>query len=119
MKSSLASNGNKTKKSKKPKYNLTKRFDRIKKHKTTPVDDSSLSIREMKSTDKLDVAHIINSYKHEFYINIYKMAFRSWFAYFTVACLLGLSLSTISSSLPSLCLPPFLITIFLIWKVNR
>ena len=62
---------------------------------------------------------IINETKRDYYVTTYKFVFRSWFTYAIIACLLALSMSLIQSSLPSVCLPPFVVTIFLIWKMNR
>ena len=91
------SSNSKPKPSRKPKYNPLKRFDRKtnKKLNTEPIDDSMLSIREMKSSDKPSLANIINNSKRDYYVNIYRFTFRSWFTYLTVACLLAVSLSLI------------------------
>lgn len=94
-------------------------FEKKKRLITTPIDDHLLSIREMKGTDKFEIMNILNETKRDYYIGVYKVVFRSWFTYAIITSLLGLSLSLVQSSMPSICLPPFLVTIFLIWKVNR
>lgn len=95
-------------------------FDfRKRKTNTTPIDDSSLSIREMKSADKPSLLNIINETKRDYYTYVYRSVFRSWFTYVSIACLLGLSLSYFQNSTISVCCPPFLITMLLLWKVNR
>ena len=106
-------------KAKRPKIQRLKLFEKKRRVITTPIDDLLLSIREMKGTDKYDVANIIHETKREYYIQVYKLVFRSWFTYGLIAALLAISLSMIKSSMPSICLPPFLMTIFLIWKVKR
>lgn len=108
-----------TAKPKRPHLEKLKIFQKKKKICTTPIDDSLLSIREMKSSDRFNVLSMINESKRDYYINVYNCVFRSWFTYGIIACLLALSLSLIQSSLPSVCLPPFVITLILIWKVNR
>ncbi len=106
-------------KPKRPKFKRLVLFEKKKKLITTPIDDSLLSIREMRGTDKFDVMTMLNQAKRDYYIGVYKIVFRSWFTYAIITTLLGLSLSTLQSSMPTICLPPFLVTIFLIWKVNR
>jgi len=106
-------------KPKRPKIQRLILFEKKKKLITTPIDDSLLSIREMKGTDKFNVMTILNQAKRDYYIGVYKIVFRSWFTYAIITTLLALSLSTLQSSMPTICLPPFLVTIFLIWKVKR
>lgn len=110
------------KKKEKPnrKKQLQKRFPARKSKKpvdTTPIDENKFSIREMKTTDKYALFRIISEFRKDYYIGVYKLAFRSWFTYFTTGVLLALSLSFINSI--SGFFPPLIITLFLLWKVNR
>lgn len=104
---------------KRPKVQRLKIFEKKKKINTQPIDDSVLSIREMKSTDRFDVSSLILEIKKEYYSGVYTCVFRSWFTYAIITGILALSLTFIQSSFPSVCLPPFLVTLFLIWKVKR
>ena len=108
-----------TAKSKRPKITKLKIFEKKKPRITTPIKSAVLSIREMKSSDKHNVSLLINEAKHEYYVHVYRHIFRSWFSYGLITLLLGVSLTLVQSSMPSVCLPPFLITLFLIWKVKR
>lgn len=109
----------KAKPKQRPKLTKLKIFEKKKPRLTTPVNDSVLSIREMQSSDKHSVSLIINETKREYYVHLYRYVFRSWFAYGLITLLLGVSLYVIQSGMPSICLPPFLMTIFLIWKMKR
>ncbi len=91
---------------------------RNKKPLTTPIDDSKLSLREMKSSDKYDVFPILNTFRRDYYITVYKCCFRSWFSYGITGLLLGLSLLSIQSSIYSVCLPPICVTLYVMWKVR-
>ena len=45
------------------------------------IDDSKLSISEMKHSDKYELYKIVSDFRHAYYINVYKTVFRSWFTY--------------------------------------
>ena len=94
-------------------------FGAKKAPKKPAIDSADLTIRELKHNDKYDMFHLVGDFRKAYYITIYKLVFRSWFTYVTSGILLGLSMSLMSSSLFSICLPPIIITLFLLWKVNR
>ncbi len=85
----------------------------------SPIDDSKLSIREMKSTDKYELFKLVSDFHHSYYINVYRTVFRSWFTYGITVLFLGLSLTFINSKTSAFFLPPLIMTMFLLWKVTR
>lgn len=120
LKNILNRNSNAKKTSKKSKSNRINRpKTRAKKIDTTPIDDSKLSIRELKNNDKYDLFKIVGDFRRDYYINVYKQTFRSWFTYSVTAVLLATSLTFINSKMSGICLPPLIVTVFLLWKVNR
>ena len=94
-------------------------WSRTKQQAPKPYDNADLTIREMRHNDKYELFSIVADFRKTYYINIYKSVFRSWFTYVTTGLLLGLSLSLLSSSMVTVCLPPLIVTLFLLWKVNR
>lgn len=98
--------------------NIKYQTQRNRKPVTTPIDDSKLSIREYKPSDKYDVFPIMNTFRRDYYINVYKTCFRSWFAYGITGVFLAISLSLIQSSIYSVCLPPVIVTLYVMWKVR-
>lgn len=88
--------------------------------KNEAIDESKLSVREMRSpSDRQALNQIARDYHRDFYINIYKRAFRSWFTYSLTGLLLALSVYFLHSSLIGLCVPPVLMTLYLLWRVNK
>lgn len=94
------------------------KYRRNKKLITTPIDESKLSIREMKTSDKYDIFPMMNTFRRDYYINVYKCCFRSWFSYGVTGVFLALSLTFIQSSIYSVCLPPVMVTLYVMWKVR-
>ncbi|CAF0767004.1 unnamed protein product [Brachionus calyciflorus] len=103
------------KKAKKP----LKKSKPTKPIQTTPINESQLIIRDMKSDDKYDLIKIVSDFRREYYISVYRKVFRSWFTYAVTGLLLAISLSLVSSKMFGLCLPPLIVTVYLIWNVNR
>ena len=82
------------------------------------IDSSRLSIREMRHGDKYELFRIVNEYRRDFYINVYKVVFRSWFTYACTGLLLAASLATISSKSVGFFMPPVLVAIGLLWQIS-
>ena len=83
-----------------------------------PIDEAKLIIREFTVSDKSCLLRTVKDYHRNFYISIYKKSFRSWFTYAFTGCTIALSVYFLSSTIYGLCLPPILMTVFLVWKVN-
>jgi hypothetical protein len=85
----------------------------------TPIDESMLSIREMEEKDKVNVQQLVSQFRQDYYINVYKSVFHSWFTYLITGLLLGISLTLMPySTLTGIALPPVMISVYLIWKIN-
>lgn len=99
-----------------------KKIEKLKsdnKVSTKPIKDVQLSIRDFKNEDKYHMIRIISDFRRDFYINVYKSVFRCWFTYAITGLILSLSLTIFSSKMFGMCLPPLLVTIYLMWRVNR
>lgn len=86
---------------------------------TEPVDDSCISIREMISTDKYQVFKLVSDFRRDYYIGVYKQTFRSWFTYILTTLLLAVSLTFIQSKLYGICLPPLVMAVYLLFRINN
>jgi len=84
-----------------------------------PIDDAKLHMREMKRNngDKYALFRLIGEARRDYYINVYKSAFRSWFTYSITAALLALSVTFLSATAYGICLPPLVVTVFLLYQV--
>jgi hypothetical protein len=86
---------------------------------TTPVDESCISIREMKLSDKYAVFKHVADFRRDYYINVYKQTFRSWFTYILTGALLAVSLTFIQSKVYAICLPPLVVSVYLLFRINN
>lgn len=108
-------------KSSKPKVDKFAQFKTKKKTRlsTKPIDEAKLSIREYEPENKYDIFKIVNEFRRDYYIHVYKSVFRNWFTYAVTGAFLALSSYFLHSNMLSICFPPLIVTVFLLWKVNR
>jgi hypothetical protein len=85
----------------------------------SPIDENKLTIRELRATDRQVVHKIASDYHRDFYISIYKRSFRSWFTYALTGLMLAMSVYFLNSTIYGLCLPPIVMTVFLLWRVGK
>jgi hypothetical protein len=87
------------------------------KKSTKPIRYDKLHVHELKREANIDLQRLISEMRREFYINIYKTIFRSWFTYAITGCLLAVCHGFFRNGF-SFCFPPIVVTIFLLWKVS-
>ena len=87
------------------------------KKSAKPIRYDKLHVHELKREANIDLQRIISEVRREFYINIYKSIFRSWFTYAVTGCLLAVCHGFFRNGF-SFCFPPIVVTIFLLWKVS-
>ena len=85
----------------------------------SPVDDSQISVREFKPKHTYDVHRIVNDFRRDYYITVFKGAFQNLFTYAITSALLAISLTYLRSNAIVISFPPILITFFILWKVNQ
>lgn len=96
-------------------------FTKFKSFKDVPlmINFNELAIREYKIDDKISLFRILNEYRREFYINVYKTCFKSWFTYAFTGLLMAIVYSTFNNSTLTLFAPPLIITVYLLYKVSQ
>jgi len=83
------------------------------------VKETSIRIRELLPNDKYDLFKIVGENRSEYYTSIYKSVFKCLFTYSVTGLMLCASVSLLGSNSLGICLPPLLVTIFLLYKVNN
>jgi hypothetical protein len=83
------------------------------------INFNEFIIREYKIDDKMSLFRILNEYRREFYVNVYKKCFKSYFTYGFTGLLMGIIYSIFNNSTLTLFLPPLIITVYLLYRVSQ
>ena len=94
-------------------------FDKSLKKVPLMINFNEFVIREYKNDDKMSLFRILNEYRREFYVNVYKKCFKSYFTYAFTGLLMAIIYSIFSNSTLTIFLPPLIITVYLLYKVSR
>jgi hypothetical protein len=92
---------------------------KLKQNNENIVKESAIRTREMMPNDKYDLFKIVGENRSEYYTTVYKSVFKCWFTYIITGLMLCVSVSLLGSNSLGICLPPLLVTIFLLYKVNN
>lgn len=84
------------------------------------INYSDLIIREYNNNiDKINLFSLLNDYRRDYYINVYKLCFKSWFTYVLTAIFMSIIYLLLNNSAFTLFIPPLIVTIYLLYKVNK
>jgi hypothetical protein len=92
---------------------------RLNKNLPEMINFNELQIRDYKINDKINLFRILNEYRREFYVNVYKLCFKSWFTYAFTCLLMAITYTMFNNSTATLFAPPLITTIYLLYKVNK
>jgi hypothetical protein len=91
----------------------------VRQRYTDTLDLCRLEIREYKSSDKCNLFKILNEYRRDFYISVYKKCFKSWFAYAFTAVVMSICYLVFEKHIVTLFAAPLMVTTYVLYRVNR
>jgi len=94
-------------------------FKRKGEKKAESIDTSKILIREYTIHDKHCLFKVLQRAKEEYFERVYKACFKSIFTYATIGLLMSLSLFVLQNSIATLILPPLILTLFLLYRINK
>ena len=83
------------------------------------INFNELQIREYRINDKINLFRILNEFRREFYVNVYKICFKSWFTYTFTGLLMAITYALFNNSAATIFSPPLIITVYLLYKINQ
>jgi hypothetical protein len=88
------------------------------KRYTDTFDLCRLEIRDYKLADKCSLFQILNEYRRDFYISVYKKCFKSWFSYVFTSIIMAICYVVFEKHIVTLFSAPLIITTYVLYKVN-